>query len=107
MTEQPSVIRRKRLKGDTTFDLGLDIALRHLKQRGERFTQKELAAFCDVSPQRINELEQKALAKLRMRCKLAGIPPEALEIFNPNKGANPYESGAPVVHQTYRPRKVK
>lgn len=46
------------------IDLGLAVSALSLRY-GETRTQVELAAFCNCSPQRIDQIEQKALRKIR------------------------------------------
>jgi DNA-directed RNA polymerase sigma subunit (sigma70/sigma32) len=51
-----------------SIDLGLAISGLHVK-RGVGLTHHEIAAFCDCSWQRIWQIEQRALHKLRQRLR--------------------------------------
>jgi hypothetical protein len=46
------------------IDLGLEI-LRVVKRPGQRLSIYDIAAFCDCAPQLIQQIEARALAKVR------------------------------------------
>jgi hypothetical protein len=50
------------------IDLGLDI-MRTIALPNMEYSGSEIAAFCGCSQQRIHQIEQTALKKLRMRAK--------------------------------------
>ena len=59
-----------------------------IRPPGERFTLSEIAAFCDVHPSSIWEIEQKALASMRNRFNaplkaLASAHPSGQTFVNP------------------------
>lgn len=59
----------------SNIDLGLAVSALSLKP-GETRTQREIAAFCDCSYQRIQQIEWRALRKIRrhfMREKNADV----------------------------------
>ncbi len=49
----------------TRIDLGLDILL--ATRPGEQLSCVEIAAYCNLTPERIRQIERKALAKLRRK----------------------------------------
>jgi DNA-directed RNA polymerase sigma subunit (sigma70/sigma32) len=50
-------------------DLGLAL-IDAVRAPGERLTLEEIAIWCDCTPQRIGEIERRALAKLRRRLRM-------------------------------------
>lgn len=49
-------------------DIGIGIGIELLKRyslRGVEISQSEIAAFCGISPQAVEQIERKALKKLR------------------------------------------
>ena len=85
---------RGKRKNGSDIDLGLAI-LSCISNQGERRSQSEIAAFCGCSRQRIEQIEAKALRKLRTRlritCKDNGQLYNELmnELFNRRREAHP------------------
>jgi hypothetical protein len=63
---------KPRTEKDLQFDLGLAVLSYHLKP-GDRLTIETIAEVCGVSPQRICQIQDKALRKLRRRMRCARL----------------------------------
>jgi DNA-directed RNA polymerase sigma subunit (sigma70/sigma32) len=63
-----------------SIDLGLAI-LSVLRAPGEELTHEDIAAWCDCDHETIAQIERRALAKLRVKAKQAGI--DLLELVKP------------------------
>jgi hypothetical protein len=68
-----SNVELRPVKEPLRIDLGLAIAATHVT-RGVGLTQREIAAYCGCSQQRIFQIEQRALRKLRNRLRFVKDP---------------------------------
>ena len=59
------------------FELGLEVLAR-IREPGERLSVAQIADVCGCSQSRINQIEAKALRKLRRAVKVRGITLESL-----------------------------
>ena len=60
-------------------DIDLGLAICPIKNRGKQLTLEEISAYCGCSRNRIHQIEQKALAKVRRLLRLQGISRDLAE----------------------------
>jgi hypothetical protein len=94
MTDLPPPVEIQRIREDAIreaigldksarINLGIDL-LHALRKPGARFTREEIAAWCDCSEEAIENIERKALEKLRRALRKAGVGRETLRALVPD-----------------------
>ena len=80
---EPTALAEPELAKSARINLGIDL-LHTLREPGKRCTVEEVAAWCDCSVQAVQDIEKKALEKLRRALRKAGVGRETLRSFVPD-----------------------